>query len=200
MSVVPGVESYSDVVRPKHQRNETTPKTYIFSSSITRDIDQGSFNRGFTQGRAEFHMFRGKKGKHITQYMTTHLLEGEGDANTVVLIAGGNDIPNTRHLNNEELEEIADHLIRGGRNCKENYGVTNVVISNILPRSNSFFQCNRHLLNQILKRRCSEENFIFMENVNIILRNHVGFDGVHLNAEGSDLLKTNLLNVLSNMK
>ena len=95
---MPGEDSYSDVVRPKHQqnehqqRNEQTPKTYIFSSSITRDIDQGSFNRGFTQGRAEFHMFRGKKGKHITQYMTTHLLEGEGDANTVVLIAGGNDI------------------------------------------------------------------------------------------------------------
>jgi hypothetical protein len=39
-----------------------------------------------------------------------------------------------------------------------------------------------------------------MENVNIILRNHVGFDGVHLNTEGSDLLKTNLLNVLLNMK
>ena len=54
--------------------------------------------------------------------MTTHLLEGEGDANTVVLIAGGNDIANNRHLNNEELEAIGDHLIQGGRNCKENYG------------------------------------------------------------------------------
>ena len=43
MAVVPGVECYSEIVR--HQRNEhqreLTPKTYIFSSSITRDIDQG---------------------------------------------------------------------------------------------------------------------------------------------------------------
>ena len=45
MSVVPGVEFCSEVV----QQNEQTPKTYIFSSNITQDIDQGSFNRGFTQ-------------------------------------------------------------------------------------------------------------------------------------------------------
>ena len=73
----------------------------------------------------------------------------------------------------------------------------NVYISSVMPRSNSDFQGNRHRLNLMLKDLCIENNFIFIDNSNIVLRPHGHFDGVHLNGEGSDMLRDNLLNALN---
>ena len=44
---------------------------------------------------------------------------------------------------------------------------------------------------------CKEFNFTFIENKNIVLRDHGHHDGVHLNVEGSDMLRGNLLDVLN---
>ena len=44
---------------------------------------------------------------------------------------------------------------------------------------------------------CKENNFIFIENDNIILRDHGHHDGTHLNYEGSDILRDNLLDALN---
>jgi lysophospholipase L1-like esterase len=127
--------------------------------------------------------------------MKTHLEEGEGDAHTVVFVAGGNDLQ-YKHMSLSALNRVADHLIKGGLACVNEYGVSRVLISSVLPRKNSDFQCNRHQLNNILKARCEEHGFQFVANSDIILRPHICWDGVHLNAEGSDLLRINLLDAL----
>ena len=49
----------------------------------------------------------------------------------------------------------------------------------------------------MLKEMCKEYNFTFIDNKNIVLRAHGHHDGVHLNHEGSEVLRDNLLNVLN---
>ena len=64
-------------------------------------------------------------------------------------------------------------------------------------RENAKFQGNRHRLNKILRGKCMENGFTFIDNRNIVLSTHGHQDGVHLNYEGSNLLRENLLNVLN---
>ena len=148
-------------------------------------------------GTADIFAFAGHTAENITKhYMGGHLVQE--CPHTVVFIAGGNDIPH-RHATTKELEQIANHLIEGGRMCKENYGVTEVYISSILPRAFGHFQVNRHLLNCLLKRLCEENDLHFIDNSeNIILKHHVGRDGIHLNKVGSQLFMKNILECLNN--
>ena len=66
-----------------------------------------------------------------------------------------------------------------------------------MPRENAEFQGNRHRLNKILGDMCNQNGFTFIDNNNIVLRPHGHLDGVHLNREGSDLLRDNLLKALN---
>ena len=75
-----------------------------------------------------------------------------------------------------------------------------MLISSVLPRSNALFQGNRHILNMILRERCDENGFIFVENEDIVLRPHGHHDGVHLNEDGTELLHRNLLFALNNTR
>ena len=120
----------------------------------------------------------------------------EEEPASVVLIAGGNDIPN-QDISMDDCKKVANCLIEGGRTCRLKYGVQDVYISSIMPRSNSDFQGNRHRVNKLLRELCKENNFIFIENDNIILRDHGHYDGIHLNHAGSDMLRENLLDALN---
>ena len=195
-------DSYSDERRKKieaikQRRNNKESKTLIFASSITRDIDKYAFNNNYCYGDVRFHEFKGKKGKDIVKYMEHHL--EEESPHTVVLVAGGNDLPN-RDLPMTEIAKVANHLIEGGVKCKEQFGVTEVLVSSVLPRSHSDFQGNRHRMNNVLRNRCEEEGLKFIENEDIVLRPHGHRDGVHLNEDGSELLHRNLLFALNNAR
>ena len=102
----------------------------IFGSSVTRDIKKVAFDEQLDAGSANIHTFKAKTAKYITKYMTHHL--EEDCPHTVVLAAGGNDIPR-RRATERELEDIANCLIEGGVQCVTNYGVSRVFISSILP-------------------------------------------------------------------
>ena len=188
------VEKLGKIAGIKSRRRTRESKTLIFASSITRDIKKRSFNLECTSSEVVFHEFRGKKAKDIVRYMVPHLEEEQ--PSSVVFVAGGNDLPE-RDMSANELRKVANCLLEGGRECREKYGVENVFISSVLPRSNSHFQGNRHRLNVMLKELCSANQITFIGNDNIVLRPHVCHDGVHLNAEGSDLLHANLLHVLN---
>ena len=135
-----------------------------------------------------FHKFHGGKAYHIKSYIHTHLKDEHPDS--VVIIAGGNDLP-TGDYSLFVLTDISDDIIDAGLVCKE-YGVKKVFISSILPRSSLYFQLHRKRLNDILREQCKINGFVFIEHRNFILRKHIGRDGVHLNALGSTLLCKNL--------
>ena len=165
----------------------------IFSSSITRGINPNGFNKKLEGGSATFHKFNGKKAHHIRQYIPVHL-EEEGHlgrkVDSVVIVAGGNDIPMGK-FNSMPVSKIADNLIEAGLLCKEEYGVEHVYISSVLPRTSVYYQLRRKELNNSLKERCRSYGFTFIDNANIILKHHIGPDGVHLNKAGSSLLCRN---------
>ena len=216
--LVPGPQSYSDKVRGstaspqssdfnaeekakkiegiKARRRLRESKTLIFSDSITRDItrQRRSFEERCSKSNVAFHEFKGKKASDIVRYMIPHLEEEQ--PSSVVIIAGGNDLP-CKDIPVDQIKKIANSLVEGGLLCREEHGVDDVYISSILPRSHSEFQGNRHRLNNILRGMCQEHNFNFIDNNNIVLSTHGHHDGVHLNYDGSDLLSANLLNVLN---
>ena len=216
--LVPGPQTYSEKVRNstaspessdydegekarkiagiKARRKARESKTLIFSSSITRDItrQQRTFNELCKTSDVTFHEFKGKKACDITKYMIPHLEDEQ--PSSVVFVAGGNDIPN-KDIPFDEVKKIANHLIEGGLICRGEHGVDEIYISSIMPRSHSAFQGNRHSLNNMLREMCKQYNFTFIDNGNIILRTHGHQDGVHLNHEGSELLRSNLLDVLN---
>ena len=213
--IIPGNESYSETVSKdnltektttdddterrrliqniKDRREKREKKTMVFSSSIARDINFKEFNEELNVGNADFHIFKGKKAKDISRYMIPHI-EDENPSD-VVFVAGGNDLP-SKVVSQRFISEVADCIIRGGLECK-NHGVSNVYISSILPRADSYFQINRMKLNKVLRSECAKHNLVFIENDNIVLKQHVCWDEVHLNKEGSRLLKENILDILN---
>ena len=87
-------------------------------------------------------------------------------------------------------------VIASGTLCKD-YGVEKVFISSFLPRQSAYYQGRRHNLNKMLSTECVAKGFIFIDNKNIELQQHISEDGVHLNVKGSSLLCKNIIKHLN---
>ena len=168
-------------------------KTLVFSTSITKGIRVNEFNEYLIEGEARFQRFHGGRVKHFKNYLATHLEEER--PSTVVLQAGGNDLPTTRK-NPTPVSEIANSIIEAGLMCRQ-YGVSRILISSVLPRAQAYMQGRRRELNDVLRILCEKHRFIFIENNDIILKEHICGDGVHLNDARSTLLARNFLTHLN---
>ena len=169
-------------------------KTMIFSTSMTKGIRHQEFNNYIENGHAIFQRFHGAKARHVKNYIATHLSEQQPD--TVILLAGGNDLP-TKKDNPIPVEDIASHIIEAGNVCST-YGVKNVLISGVITRRTPYMAKRCRELNNILKGMCQVSNFIFIENSNIYFQ-HLAGDGVHLNEDGNINLANNFLNALNDI-
>ena len=116
----------------------------------------------------------------------------EDQPHSVMFICGGNDLPNFE-ISAERIKSVANCLIEAGIKCKNDYGVSEIFISSILPRSNNDFQTNRYRLNNLLRELCIRNNFTFIENKGISVKSHIIDDGTHLNKRGTDVLCMNIL-------
>ena len=164
----------------------------IFSSSITRGINTNGFNKQLHNCEAKFHKFHGKTAHDIKKYIPPHIAEGHPDS--VIIVAGGNDVPIGR-FDTVPLSIIADDITEAALLCKTE-GVKHIYVSSILPRSSCYFQARRNKLNNMLKERCRINGFVYIDNENITLKKHIGYDGVHLKQIVS-LLCRNLYNCLN---
>ena len=168
---------------------------------MTRGIRPDHFNRDyFTKGRATFHRFHGGKARHIRNQVETHLYDERPDS--VIILAGGNDLPVARRQRPTALADIAGHIIDIALMCKK-YEVSNICISSVLPREDFYSQLYRKEVNDILRSLCELYDFYFIDNDSgedrIILSKHIAQDGIHLNSEGSELLALRFGNVLNNI-
>ena len=190
-------EKVKRIAKLQENRERRNRKTLIFGSSHAKSIKREAFNEQLEMGTADILAFAGHTAENITKfYMSGHLVQE--CPHSVVFVAGGNDIPH-RRATTKELETIANYLIEGGKQCKQNYGVTRVFICSILPRSFGYFQVNRHRLNGMLKSLCEENDLVFIDNSDdIILKHHIGRDGIHLNNVGSHLFMQSILKSLNN--
>lgn len=189
LNVMPGLGTYSQAVADGK-------KNVVFSTSLTRDIDVNDFNRCSKEGiKTHFIRFRGKKICHIKNYLQTHLTEEKPDS--TIILAGGNDLP-VNQVEHSPVAKIAEDVIEAGRICKQN-GANSVAISSIPPRESFHFQIYRKELNDLLRVLCERNGFEFIDNKNIILKDHVLRDGVHLNMSGTELLRQNFLSHVNNI-
>ena len=150
----PPEEKIQKIANIKTRRQDRESKTLVFSSSITRDIKKRTFNTECQKSEVVFHEFKGKRAKDIVRYMIPHLEDEQ--PSSVVLLAGGNDLAYW-DMPTDDIRKVANCLVEGGLLCKEQYGVNEIFISSIMPRSHSDFQGNRHRLNKMLKEMCSNK-------------------------------------------
>ena len=123
---------------------------------------------------------------------------------TVVIQCGGNDLATSRQ-NPKPVLEIANHIMDIVEVCRS-YDVKEIVVCSALPREQAFLQLRRKELNDLLRDLCALQNIHFLDNDrqrekdrNIVLSKHIDGDGVHLNGEGSDLLRDNIVDLLNTL-
>ena len=210
--IVPGEKTYKEAVinrKPakrvtiidNNARMESTARNKIktndvriVSSSVAKSVDLEYINRNYSQqGRVHLHPFPGRKATSITKYVDDILEEDDQIPSKIILLAGGNDLERFNVTSTEEVSNIANSVIRDAIRWKTLYGVPDIYIGGILPRSDCSFQASRYELNELLKTMCEENGLKFMANDNFYIKRHVGYDGVHLNDKGTQLLEHNIL-------
>lgn len=168
----------------------------IFSTSITKGIRPGEFNEYYDgNGKVSFRRFHGGHARHIKEYLWTHLQAVA--PKTVIIQSGSNDLPTSRY-DPVPVGDIANDIMASGITCKQ-YGVENVIVSSVLPRNKWFLQERARDLNKFLSELCKVHGFIFIDNFNISVDQHLYSDGVHLNDEGTIVLANNYLECLNGM-
>ncbi len=183
-TISPGNALYSEA---------TGRKALIFSTSMTRMIEDQEFQSNFVGGTVRFQRFRGGRSEYIKHYVVPHLIKEK--PKECIIQAGGNDLPTSRN-NPTPVDEIADHIIDIGKVCRQ-HGATKVDIMGVMPREQSYMQVRRRKLNILLKEKCLANGFGFISNEEIILSEHIWKDGVHLNKKGTEILSDILLNHLN---
>ena len=174
-------------------KTEDESRTIVFSSSMARNIDRQDFDQRLGDGRARFQIWGGARAEYFKGYLEVHLKSEQ--PNRTILLCGGNNLPTSR-ANPQPVEEIANHIIEAGLLCRK-YNVEEIYVSSILPRKQFYMQKRRDKLNKILSGLCDEHGFVFINNNNITLNEHIGTDGVHLNSDGTDLLSKNFIDHLN---
>ena len=113
--------------------------------------------------------------------------------NNVVIHIASNDITNFNY-NNVNAEELAHKIINIGLKCRYN-GVSNIAVSSILKRNS--FNINQiiYLVNNILKKLCRINDCFYICN-DLVNKNYLWKDGLHLTNEGSSLLLNSFINYL----
>ena len=185
--LVPGPRTYSDVARKGEE-------CLIFSTSITKGIKVNEFNDNYDGGTASFRRFHGGRVRHIKEYLWTHLEERQ--PKTVIIHAGGNDLPTPKGEQPIPVGDIANDVMEAGIICRR-YGVRDIFISSVTLRKQMYVQRRCQELNDFLRELCKLHGFIYLDNSNIKLE-HL-FDGTHLNHEGSVILANNYLYYLNSV-
>ena len=145
--------------------------------------------RNDSDSEVNLHRYNGKKARHFKTYVTAHIPEEKPDV--VIIQCGGNDLPT-----NSSVMEIAEQIIETGIVCRE-LGVSTIMISSVLPRSDFYLQLKRQELNKLLESLCEINGFVFIPNKGMALSEHIDFDGVHLNDAGSTLLQNTFVEYLN---
>ena len=89
------------------------------------------------------------------------------------------------------VKQIVDNIISSGTNAKAK-GVKNIFIGGICMRRHTILNYYVRQVNYILKLKCRELGFCFIDNSNIEFID-LSFDGLHLNKVGSAKISYNIL-------
>ena len=108
----------------------------------------------------------------------------------MILVGGTNDLSRRNGRRQLTDEEIANNLLATGEAARAQ-GVTNIFISSVIHRTGHYYERRNVIINRFIEEGCRQRGFIFINNNNIRVYHT---DGLHLNDEGTSLLKTNIIN------
>ena len=112
----------------------------------------------------------------------------------VVIIAGTNDLSYAYQAGTFCPDEIAENILNAGR-VGLHHSIP-VIISGLFVRKNQQMNKCTQDVNKILKQRCEEEGFTYMDQGKI-KEKHISPDGLHLGNEGSRILMSTILKTLN---
>ena len=164
-------------------------KVLIATDSMAQRIKKKEFYEQIN-GHATLKCFAGATTRYLQHYMLPHIIEE--CPSTLALHVGTNSL----YDNQKTPEQIANEVIDAGR-MAEKFGVDNVIISSlIIRRSPMWIERKRREVNNIIKDRCVINNFLFLDNSNIIL-DDISHDKVHLCDSGSAKFAKNLTSAIN---
>ena len=194
LPVKPGIKSYRGALKTgigkKKQMDIRDQKTLIISTSITRGIKEERF-RNCYEGDSKFYRKHGAKARWIKDDVKENLSPGE--CTSVILQMGGNDLQDV--FKPDMVTKLANTIIETGQICKDK-GIETVFIGGVPVRSYEYTWERCEQLNEELKDLCRHYNFVFIDNSEISHKEHLRFDGVHLNEAGDRVLANYLFGFL----
>jgi len=141
----------------------------------------------------EFHMDINPGGDCAkVKHSSKHVLGLYKNVETLIVVAGTNDISYETAAGSVDAEAIAEGIMDIGREALRDYdNVKHVCISSIIFRGSSQYSETIFDTNMKLRLKCKQEGFIFIDNDIITVHDLV--DGLHLNKFGNDKFIHNLL-------
>ena len=165
----------------------------VFGDSIPSRIRHKEFNDNLHQGHCQLRKFPGATVRDMKHYIEPTLERNTPD--TVIIHCGTNDL---QQRTGDELSEddIAQIIIQIGERCK-NAGVNCVMISSITSRRPLKCQKKRNIVTDKLRELCEQRGFVFIDNAEIRVDQHLWKDGLHLNEHGTAKLANNFIKAIN---
>ena len=111
------------------------------------------------------------------------------------LHVGGNNT-NYKNKGNINVNELADNIISFAMTCRD-FGVPDVVISEVLPKKNIPVTAIIRKVNNRMRELCKNDKFHFISHQHIT-RDFLYHDGVHLTDPGTEILADNVVDYINN--
>ena len=156
-------------------------------------IQRNKLSKSFQKdsARCVLKPFGGAKVEDLEHYIIPNLEQNKPDV--VVIHIGSNNVSYNKL--NIDPSVLAENIIRIGTKCMQ-YGVEEVVISSIFVKESIELSAYIRRVNEKLQGLCSKHKFHFVSNDNISRKVLCG-DGVHLVAEGTNILGKNIVNYIN---
>ena len=166
-------------------------KVSIVSDSMCNRIRGRNLN-DYLDGNMEKAIISKFPGAHAEQikHYSKYTIEHDGISD-LIICAGANDLTYDYYNGIANAENIANKILDIGREARKE-GVPNIHVCGLIIRRDTRFFTLRNSVNCILRLKCANEGFMFIDNNNIYT-NDLYIDGLHLNDIGSFKLKHNIL-------
>ena len=182
MRTVPGEKKYSEA----HRR-----KVLLITDSIWGGIKRPEMMEEFKHHEMDidFSIRRHAGGQSHELFHHAQRSIADERPDGLIIVCGTNDLPRRDGRRQLTNDEIAANLLATGVLARE-LGVSKVFISGITYRKGAYYEQRIRGINKILKVGCIKQGFNFIDNDNI---ESYHTDGLHLNKEGTSLLKLNFI-------
>ena len=185
---VPGNTSYA-------ARTRSGKNIMVAGDSIISGMSGKHLSGNLKHGHGFIKPFLGATAEEMRQFYLQPLMQ-RGGVDAAVLMVGTNNLgkkPVAQEDGSEKLveqtpDEIVTEILKTGDECRK-HNINNVFINSIIHRRNKTFSDKIDEINYKLEQKCTEHNFIFINNENLNEGYHG--DNVHLTYDGKRILSSN---------